>query len=89
MRQFCISEKGKTSNNILKYSENSICRTYHHHECRNPGGSPSVIFFSHRISDRNVCAAFCAPTCNRYSYTYSANLFRNNNYNKKEKQVKK
>ena len=23
--------------------------TYHHHECRNPGGSPNVIFFSHRI----------------------------------------
>lgn len=43
--------------------------TYHHQECRNPGGSPSVIFFSHRISDRNVCAAFCAPICNRYSYT--------------------
>lgn len=23
--------------------------TYHHQECRNPGGSPSVMFFSHRI----------------------------------------
>lgn len=23
--------------------------TYHHHECRNPGGSPRVMFFSHRI----------------------------------------
>lgn len=22
---------------------------YHHQECRNPGGSPSVMFFSHRI----------------------------------------
>jgi len=25
-------------------------------------------------SDKNVCALFCAPTCNKYSYTYSANL---------------
>lgn len=130
--------------------------TYHHHECRNPGGSPSVMFFSHRIckrdgrgwplrggraggtrrrcwgqdqkgpgaqntppaprqpsprqppathgppspcssplccpqpqlpaglcsatpgpvltSERKVCADFWAPTCSRYSYTYSANL---------------
>lgn len=24
-------------------------KTYHHHEWRNPGGSPNVIFFSHRI----------------------------------------
>lgn len=23
--------------------------THHHHEWRNPGGSPSVMFFSHRI----------------------------------------
>jgi len=23
--------------------------TYHHHEYRNPGGSPNVMFFSHRI----------------------------------------
>lgn len=23
--------------------------TYHHQECRNPGGSPKVMFFSHRI----------------------------------------
>lgn len=23
--------------------------THHHHEWRNPGGSPNVIFFSHRI----------------------------------------
>ena len=25
-------------------------------------------------SDKNVCAAFWAPTCSRYSYTYNANL---------------
>lgn len=25
-------------------------------------------------SDKNVCALFCAPTCNKYSYTYNANL---------------
>lgn len=23
---------------------------------------------------RNVCAAFVAPTCSKYSYTYKANL---------------
>lgn len=23
--------------------------THHHHEWRNPGGSPNVMFFSHRI----------------------------------------
>jgi len=33
-----------------------------------------VIFFSHRISFKNVCAAFCAPTCRRYSYTYNASF---------------
>lgn len=33
-----------------------------------------MMFFSHRISFRNVCAAFCAPTCNKYSYTYKANF---------------
>lgn len=27
--------------------------TYHHHEWRNPGGSPSVMFFSHRICRAN------------------------------------
>ena len=27
-------------------------------------------------SDKNVCALFCAPTCNKYSYTYNANLKR-------------
>jgi len=27
-------------------------------------------------SDKNVCAAFWAPTCSRYSYTYNANLKR-------------
>ena len=27
--------------------------TYHHHECRNPGGSPNVMFFSHLICYRN------------------------------------
>ena len=27
-------------------------------------------------SDRKVCADFCAPTCSRYSYTYSASLER-------------
>jgi len=26
--------------------------TYHHHECKNPGGSPSVMFFSHRICEK-------------------------------------
>ncbi len=26
--------------------------TYHHHECKNPGGSPSVMFFSHRIWEK-------------------------------------
>lgn len=26
-----------------------ISDTHHHHEWRNPGGSPNVIFFSHRI----------------------------------------
>lgn len=25
-------------------------------------------------SDKNVCALFWAPTCNKYSYTYNANL---------------
>lgn len=30
-------------------NKNSKKLTYHHHECKNPGGSPSVIFFSHRI----------------------------------------
>lgn len=25
--------------------------TYHHHECKNPGGSPRVMFFSHRICE--------------------------------------
>lgn len=39
----------------------------HHHEHRNPGGSPSVISFFHWISERNVWAAFRAPTCTRYS----------------------
>jgi len=33
-----------------------------------------VIFFSHLISFRKVCAAFCAPTCKRYSYTYNASF---------------
>lgn len=28
--------------------------TYHHQECRNPGGSPSVMFFSHRIWERGI-----------------------------------
>lgn len=28
-------------------------------------------------SDKNVCALFCAPTCNKYSYTYNANLKTN------------
>lgn len=43
--------------------------TYHHHACKKPGGSPNVIFFSQCISDKNVCAVFGAPTCNKYSYT--------------------
>lgn len=33
-----------------------------------------MMFFSHRISDRKVCADFCAPTCSKYSYTYKANF---------------
>lgn len=32
------------------------------------------MFFSHRISERKVWAAFVAPTCSRYSYTYKANF---------------
>ncbi len=52
--------------------------THHHQECRNPGGSPSVMFFSHRISLRKVCAAFWAPTWSRYSYTYRASLGEKN-----------
>lgn len=34
--------------------------TYHHQECKNPGGSPSVIFFSHRI-----CKMTNFPKCNQ------------------------
>jgi len=28
--------------------------THHHQECKNPGGSPRVIFFSHRIYNTNI-----------------------------------
>lgn len=31
-------------------------------------------YFIRQTSDKNVCAAFVAPTCKRYSQTYSANL---------------
>ena len=37
---------------IIKYIMTNLTShtfTYHHHEYRNPGGSPNVIFFSHRI----------------------------------------
>lgn len=30
-------------------SKNGIKDTYHHQECKNPGGSPNVMFFSHLI----------------------------------------
>ena len=115
---------------VVRTNCNKIRSTYHHQECKNPGGSPNVMFFSHLIcntngdewkkimqnnfqchkiiiiwsqykydnqgmrviieiteeksqlirlltSDKNVCALFCAPTCNKYSYTYNANLQRN------------
>ena len=39
-------------------NENGIKDTYHHQECKNPGGSPNVMFFSHLISDKNVWADF-------------------------------
>lgn len=32
-----------------KHTRKTITQTYHHHECKNPGGSPNVMFFSHRI----------------------------------------
>lgn len=32
-----------------KHTHKTITQTYHHHECKNPGGSPNVMFFSHRI----------------------------------------
>lgn len=32
-----------------KHIHKTITQTYHHHECKNPGGSPNVMFFSHRI----------------------------------------
>lgn len=32
-----------------KHTHETITQTYHHHECKNPGGSPNVMFFSHRI----------------------------------------
>ena len=37
--------------------EISSNNTHHHHEYRNPGGSPNVIFFSHRIYNINATAA--------------------------------
>ena len=37
-----------------KYKEDQNINTYHHQECRNPGGSPSVMFFSHRIWERGI-----------------------------------
>jgi hypothetical protein len=38
----------------MKFILNLTTRlTYHHHEWRNPGGSPNVMFFSHRIYKTN------------------------------------
>lgn len=32
-----------------KSTPTKISSSYHHQECKNPGGSPNVMFFSHRI----------------------------------------
>lgn len=55
-----VEEKKRTLQSIMSESKWRIftdlikivdfkTQTYHHHEWRNPGGSPNVMFFSHRI----------------------------------------
>lgn len=40
---------------VFTCKEDASLISYHHQECRNPGGSPSVIFFSHRICKNGSC----------------------------------
>lgn len=48
-----IKRKHETINRPIEMhhqaSKNGIKDTYHHQECKNPGGSPNVMFFSHLI----------------------------------------
>ena len=59
--------------------------THHHHECRNPGGSPNVIFFSHLIWKKSIlCFQFKSTdiygTRLGSAFTLSAKYSRNECY---------